>query len=62
LTRLNRLLARVPSIDFDLLVSVFNDCLGGLGGANQVFVDEVKSLVAKHSLPVTVGDDGRLAR
>jgi hypothetical protein len=62
LTRLNRLLARVPSIDFDLLVAAFNDCVGGLVDANQVFVDEVKSLVAKHGLPVTVGDDGRLAR
>lgn len=62
LMRLNRLLARVPSIDFDLLVSAFNDCVGGLGDVNQDFVDEVKSLVSKHNLPVTVGDDGRLSR
>lgn len=62
LMRLNRLLARVPDIDFDLLVAAFNGCVEGLSQVDPGFVDEVKNIVAKHGLPVTVDDGGRLSR
>lgn len=62
LMRLNRLLSRAPNIDFDLLISAWNDCLDGVASVGDEFVSEVRSLVAAHHLPVSVDDGGKLSR